>query len=325
MRLIKSNTTNAHFNLTSEKYFLDNYTEPVFILYIHTPSIIVGKNQNTLEEINYEYVKKHNIKVARRQSGGGAVYHDTGNLNFSFITKKEEGNIEEQFIKFTKPIIEFLKSLGANATFSGRNDILIDGKKCSGNAQAYQKDIMLHHGTLLFNSDMKPLVESLKPNKFKMESKGIDSVKSRVTNIKPHLNKDYTNEEFRDKLVEFIKINFPNNYELPFTDEEIEIIERMSKEKYGTWEYIFGKSPNYQFKNINKFKGGIVEIHFNVNKGIIENSKIFGDFFGLKDINELELALNGTKHEEQAIRDKLTNLQDYINNVTVNEFISLIF
>ncbi len=325
MRLLKSHTTNAHFNLTAEKFFLDNYTEPVFILYIHTPSIIIGKNQNALEEINYEYVKDHNIRVARRQSGGGAVFHDTGNLNFSFITKKEDGNIEEQFIKFTKPIIEFLKKLGANATFSGRNDILIDEKKCSGNAQAYQKDIMLHHGTLLFDSNMASLTESLKPNKFKIESKGIDSVRSRVTNIKPHLNKDLTIEQFRDELIIFIKHNFPNNYEKDFTKEEIEIIEKMSEEKYGTWDYVFGKSPKYQFKNINKFKGGVVECQFDVIKGQIENMNIYGDFFGLKDINELKDKLNGTKHEENALSEKLTNLNDYINNVTISEFISLLF
>ncbi|QVK16864.1 lipoate--protein ligase [Mycoplasmatota bacterium] len=325
MRLLKSHSTNAFFNLTSEKYFLDNYKEPIFLLYIHTPSIIVGKNQNTLEEINYEYVKTHKIRVARRLSGGGAVFHDKNNLNFSFITKKDEGNIEEQFIKFTKPIIEFLKCLGANATFSGRNDILIDGKKCSGNAQAYQKDIMLHHGTLLFDSDMSLLTESLKPNKFKMKSKGIDSVRSRVTNIKLHLNKDLTIEQFRDELISFMKQNFTDYYELDFTKDEIEAIEKMSQEKYGTWDYVFGKSPKFQFKNINKFKGGIVECQFDVSKGIIQNMHIYGDFFGLKDINELTNQLNGTKYEESAIKEKLIDLNDYINNITVEEFISLLF
>jgi len=325
MRLLKSHSMDAFFNLTSEKYFLEHYEEPIFMLYIHTPSIIIGKNQNALEEINYEYVKANNIKVARRQSGGGAVFHDQGNLNFSFITKKEDGNIETQFIKFTKPIIEFLKSLGANATFSGRNDILIEGKKCSGNAQAYQKDIMLHHGTLLFDANMGKLSESLKPNKFKMESKGIDSVRSRVTNIKPHLNKELTIEQFLDELVAFMKYNFQDYIEKDFTQEEINAIEKMSSDKYGAWDYVFGKSPKYQFRNINKFTGGIVECHFDVLKGKIQNMHIYGDFFGLKDVHELINILNGTNHEEFALREKLVNLSDYIYNVSIDEMISLFF
>ncbi len=325
MRLLKSHSTNAYFNLTSEKYFMDNYKEPVFILYIHTPSIIIGKNQNALEEINYEFVRENNIRVARRLSGGGAVFHDEGNLNFSFITKKEEGNIELQFKKFTKPIIDFLNSLGANASFSGRNDIVIDEKKCSGNAQAYQKDIMLHHGTLLFDSDMQSLAKSLKPNQFKIQSKGIESVRSRVTNIRPHLNKDFTIEQFRDALIDFIKLNYTDHYDKGFIKDEINTIEKMIQDKYGTWDYVFGKSPTYQFKNINKFKGGIVECQFDVKKGKIENMHIYGDFFGMKDIDELNNLLNGTKHEEDALRKKLDHINDYINNVSVDEFISLLF
>lgn len=325
MRLIKSHSNDIYFNLTSEKYFLDNYKEPVFMLWVSSPSIVIGKNQNTLEEINYQFVKDNKIKVARRLSGGGAVFHDYGNLNFTFISKKESGTLEEQFKKFTDPIINFLRSIGANAEFAGRNDILIDGKKCSGNAQFYQKDLILHHGTLLYNSNMSSLVDSLKPDKKKYESKGVSSVKSRVTNIKNHIKHDWNLEEFRNNLLNYIKENYDDSYILDYRQKEIDKINMISNDIYSTWDYIYGNSPKYNLKNKKKFKGGFVECLLNVNKGYIEEIEIYGDFFGMKDIKELKHTLKGLKHEENILKEHLSNLNDYINNVTIDEFISLLF
>ena len=172
-------------NLAIEEYILKNLDidESYLLFYINGPSIIIGRNQNTIEEINTEFVEKNNIKVVRRMSGGGAVYHDLGNLNYSFITKDEGNSIQDNFKKFTKPVINALRKLGANASLIGRNDIEIDGKKVSGTAQYATAGRMYTHGTLLFHSDLDNVNKALKPKKEKIESKGVKSVRARVGNI----------------------------------------------------------------------------------------------------------------------------------------------
>ena len=190
MLLINNTSTNAYFNLAMEEYFLKNTTEDVFMLWRNESAIIVGKNQNTLSEINYEYVKENNIKVVRRQSGGGAVFHDLGNINFTFISCND--NSFSDFKRFTMPIIECLEDLNIHAEFSGRNDLLIDNQKFSGNAQYNYKNKVMHHGTLLFSSQINDLSSALKVKPSKFEGKGVKSVKSRVTNISNHLKKSMT-------------------------------------------------------------------------------------------------------------------------------------
>jgi lipoate-protein ligase A len=174
--------------------------EDVIYFYQNHNAIIIGANQNTHVEINEEYVKEHDIKVARRISGGGAVYQDMGNICFSFMTKNTQDSSYENFLE---PIFKFLKSLGLNAEFKGRNDVLIDGKKISGNAQYKYKDRMFHHGTLLFNSDLTVLSKALKPNKLKLESKGIKSNRQRVSNILELMDQKMNNQEFLTTLLEF--------------------------------------------------------------------------------------------------------------------------
>jgi len=298
MLYIYNKNTNPYFNLAAEEYVLKEFQEECFMLWRNEPSIIVGKNQNTLAEINLDYVRQHKIPVVRRLSGGGAVFHDLGNLNFTFIVNEDVSSFSD-FKRFTQPIIDVLRKLSVNAEFSGRNDITIDGKKISGNAQYYYKNRILHHGTLLFSSSITDLSAALKVRPVKFEDKGVKSVSKRVTNISEHLKEPITIEQFIDLIMNHIREQTGGREMYEFTQEDIKKIEKLVKEKYSTWEWNFGTSPDYSFKNKKKFTGGTVEVNLNVEKGIIKDIKIYGDFFGKYDVSEVENLLKGVKHSEE--------------------------
>lgn len=310
MLLIYNDNTNPYFNLAMEEYLLKNSTEDLFILWRNKPSVIVGKNQNTLSEINLEYVKENSIPVVRRQSGGGAVFHDLGNINFTFITNNN--NSFSDFKKFTQPIIDLLKTMGLDATFSGRNDLLIDGKKFSGNAQYNYRNKVMHHGTLLFSSQITDLSNALKVKSIKFEGKGIKSVKSRVTNISEHLDTKMSVLEFKDLIMNYMASIDSDNKLYTLSKEDIDGIEKLVEKKYNTWEWNFGNSPKYSFSNELKYPGGNVEFNLEINKGVISKIKFFGDFFGKEDIENLEILLSGVKHKEESLREVLKNIN--INN-----------
>lgn len=321
MLCILNDVTNPYFNLASEEYILKEFKEECFILWRNEPAIIVGKNQNTLSEINYEYVKDNNIPVVRRLSGGGAVFHDLGNLNFTFTTNDK--NSFNDFRKFTQPIIDILNKLSINAEFSGRNDITIDGKKISGNAQCSYKDRMFHHGTLLFSSNVSSLSSALKAKPEKFIGKGIKSVSSRVTNISEYLTTPMTVTDFRDTIINHIVENNPAAEIYEFTKHDIERINSLKDEKYSTWEWNYGSSPKYNFTNSRRFTGGTVEFNISVNKGIIEDIKLYGDFFGQRDVSELEKTLIGINHNEESIRAALDkfDISKYFYNISRDELI----
>ena len=318
MLLINGTNTNAYFNLAMEEYFLKNTTEDIFMLWRNENSIIVGKNQNTLSEINYDYVKENNIKVVRRLSGGGAVFHDLGNINFTFISCND--NNFSDFKRFTTPIIEALKNLNINAEFSGRNDLLIDNKKFSGNAQYNYKNKVMHHGTLLFSSQINDLSSALKVKPSKFEGKGVKSVKSRVTNISNHLKKSMTVLEFKDYLMNFINNKDENNHFYELSDHDINEINKLVDEKYSTWHWNFGHSPKYSLNNEVKYPGGNIEFSLNVDKGIINEIKFFGDFFGKKDVSNIEDLLKNVMHNESSIKSTLNNIDinDYFLNCNID-------
>ncbi|SFB96013.1 lipoate-protein ligase A [Bacillus sp. OV322] len=320
--------TDPQINLAIEEYALKNLdiNETYLLFYINEPSIIIGKNQNTIEEINTDYVEKHGIKVVRRLSGGGAVYHDLENLNFSFITK-DDGESFHNFLKFTEPVIKALGKLGIHAELSGRNDILAEGKKISGNAQFSIKGRMFSHGTLLYNSDMNHVVSALKVKKDKIESKGIKSIRSRVTNIADLMENPITIEEFRSLLLRYI---FEDAEEIPeyvLTEEDWKNIHELSKSRYQNWEWNYGKSPKFNLQHSHRFPAGSIDVRLEVNKGIIEDCKIYGDFFGVGDVQDLEERLKGIRYEKAAIESALDDIQvsHYFGNISKEDLINLIY
>ena len=311
MLLIYNEITNPYFNLAMEEYLLKNFNEDMFILWRNENAVIVGKNQNTLSEINLDYIKEHSIPVVRRQSGGGAVFHDLGNINFTFIANNNDSFSD--FKRFTTPIIDLLKTLDINAEFSGRNDLLIDGCKFSGNAQYNYKNRVMHHGTLLFSSQITDLSNALKVKPIKFEGKGVKSVKSRVTNISDHLKEPLNILEFKDLIINYLeKINTDNKH-YTLSELDIENINKLVEEKYSTWDWNFGNSPKYTLYNELKYPGGNVEFNLNVDKGIIKDIKFFGDFFGKYDISTVEDLLINTKHEEN-------NLREILNSININDY-----
>ncbi|MGZ9321917.1 lipoate--protein ligase [Staphylococcus aureus] len=326
MKFISNNNiTDPTLNLAMEEYVLKNLPaeESYFLFYINRPSIIVGKNQNTIEEVNQTYIDAHNIDVVRRISGGGAVYHDTGNLNFSFITD-DDGNSFHNSQKFTEPIVQALQSLGVNAELTGRNDIQVGQAKISGNAMVKVKNRMFSHGTLMLNSDLDEVQNALKVNPAKIKSKGIKSVRKRVANIQEFLNDPLEIEEFKKIILKTI-FGETEVEEYKLTDEDWENIEKLSNDKYRTWEWNYGRNPKYNFEREEKFEKGFVQIKFDVKRGKIEHAKIFGDFFGVGDVTDLENALVGCLHDFEHIEEALSeyDLYHYFGDIVRHELIRL--
>jgi lipoate-protein ligase A len=320
--------TDPRINLAIEEYALKNLdiNETYLLFYINEPSIIIGKNQNTIEEINTEYVESNGIHVVRRLSGGGAVYHDLGNLNFSFITK-DDGESFHNFRKFTEPVIAALNKLGVNAELSGRNDIEVEGRKISGNAQFSTKGRMFSHGTLMLNSEIENVVSALKVKKDKIESKGIKSVRSRVANISEFLTEKIEMEEFRTLLLTYIFGGQEQISEYVLSEEDWEQIHQLSKERYRNWEWNYGKSPNFNLQHSHRFPVGSIDVRLEVNKGILENCKIYGDFFGVGDVSEIENRLKDIRYEKSEIEKALSEIDTshYFGKITKEDFINLIY
>jgi lipoate---protein ligase len=320
--------TDPRINLAIEEYALKNLdiNETYLLFYINKPSIIIGKNQNTIEEINTEYVEETGITVVRRLSGGGAVYHDLGNLNFSFITK-DDGESFHNFRKFTEPVIKALKKLGVNAELSGRNDIEVEGRKISGNAQFSTRGRMFSHGTLLLDSEIEHVVSALRVKKDKIESKGIKSIRSRVANISEFLEEKVTVEEFRQLLLTNIFEGLEEIPEYVLTEEDWKKIHQLSEERYQTWEWNYGKSPKFNLQHSHRFPVGSIDVRLEVNKGIIDHCKIYGDFFGVGEVQDIEECLKNVKYERASLDKALEDLdiKYYFGNITKEDFIQLIY
>ncbi|MFZ4522038.1 MAG: lipoate--protein ligase [Bacteroidales bacterium] len=327
MLIVKRHQTDPYFNLAAEEYILKNFNEDTFMLWRNAPCIIVGKHQNTLSEINVDYVKKNNIPVVRRLSGGGAVFHDLGNLNFTFIqTGKQESLID--FRKYTEPILEVLQKMGIDASFEGRNDLTIDGRKFSGNAEHIWKNRVLHHGTLLFSSHMPNLADALNADPLKFQDKAVKSVRSRVTNISEHLKKPMDVMEFAILIHNHIVEKNQDARMTELSNEDHDNIHELVRTKYSTWEWNFGYSPNYNFRKVVRTeKGGTLEFDLDVHNGIIQHVKIFGDYFNKFDTEDIEAALTGTPHNTHDLLLALQpfNIEDYFSGLTVNELVNGMF
>ena len=329
MKYLVNNSNDPRYNLAFEEYCFKSLDlkEDYVILWINGPAIIVGKNQNTIEEVNQDYIEENGIRVVRRVTGGGAVYHDLGNLNFSIISMSA-GPEKIDFKKYNIPIVKSLEKLGIKCELSGRNDMTIDGKKFSGIAQSVWKKRVLNHGTLLFDTELDVLSKALNVKQDKIESKGVKSVKSRVTNIKSYLEEDIDMAKFKEILLKNIfemEGLKPEEYKL--TQEDLDNIQKMFEEKYSTWEWNYGESPKSNYKNYKRFPFGSIDIRFNVINGLIADTKIYGDFFGVEDVSLLQDKLNGVRYEKKEVTKAIESepLQKYFGNITEEEFIELLF
>lgn len=325
MLVVMLSSRNPYFNLATEEYFLKHKEEEFFLLWRNNPCVVVGRNQNTRKEINYEYVTSHQIPVVRRLTGGGTVFHDLGNLNFTLIQKGVEDCFGNYGV-FAKPVIETLAELGISATLSGRNDLLIGEQKFCGQAQTMWHGRLMHHGCILFSANVEALTNALKVNPLKIQSKGIDSVRSRVTNIESHLSFPCSVEEFAQLLKNrFLAVEGNSLYEV--TAKDLEAIEALTAEKYATYEWNYGFSKEYSFQKDSRFPAGTLTVTMEIAENKIEEIAITGDFFGVKPMEELERTLQGVLYEEGAVKTALqqVNLQEYMAGISVDEMLTAMF
>ena len=299
--------------------------DDVFMLWINSPCIVVGKNQNTTEEINQKYCDEKGIKIVRRVSGGGAVYHDLNNLNYTIISNGRSGEAFD-FKSFSQPVIDALASLGVKAEFTGRNDLEIDGQKFCGNAQYVRSGRIMHHGCLMFDVDTSVLAEALKVSKDKIESKGIKSVRSRVTNIKDHLpNKEMSVLDFKDALKKYMNEKY-NMTDYEFTKEDLENIHNIQEEKNNSWDWVYGKNPEFNIKRNRRLKTGKIEANIQVDENVISGVKFYGDFFGVMDVSDIAQKLVGVKYTKKDVTNVLENLDinSYFLGATLEEVVDII-
>lgn len=322
------NNNDPKLNLALEEYALRNFnsSSDYLLFYINEPSIIIGRNQNTLEEINHDYVNEKGIHVVRRISGGGAVYHDFGNLNFSFMT---DYSIEQlnNFVNFTSPIIASLNKMGVNAELKGRNDIVVEDRKISGNAQFSSGKRMFSHGTLLFDSDISEVVNALNVKMSKIESKGHKSVRSRVANITEFLSSKMTMDEFKSNIIDTLKSDGGDFEIYKLTDEEWKGVHKLKEEKYDNWDWNYGHSPKFNIQKSKRFPIGEIDLRINVEKGIITDFKVYGDFLGKDPIEEFERIFIKKQYDAKTISETIKNvdLSSYFGQIDKNELSKLIF
>lgn len=350
MRLVLTGSNDPYYNLAAEEYYLKNASDDVFMLWQNAPVVVIGKNQNYYAEVNLKYTEANGILVARRITGGGAVYHDGGNVNYTFMTSREKANVLD-FAYFTAPVLKALFGLGIEARLSGRNDLLakvsdenpeegdttrprdpISGTwaKFSGNAMTATKERILNHGTLLFDSDLSVLAKSLNPDPEKLRQKAIKSVRSRVTNLKP-LVKDVTGKTlametpaFFEYLVRFIEEEFHCRAE---EADRLAILESGYYDRNRSEDYNAGRKVTFSFERRHRFPSGLVVVLWNEESGRMTDVRLEGDFFGKRDVSELAARITSSKTEKTSVREKLsgTDVSEFIDGVGTEAFLSLFF
>ena len=320
MRFFIDDSTDPAFNLALEEALCAEFPEPVLMLWRNRPSVIVGRNQNTLAEVNTAFVREHGIDVVRRMTGGSAVYHDLGNVNYSFIIHERHPE-PDSFALFARPVVACLRSLGVPAVFSGRNDILAEGRKISGSAQCCMNGRTLFHGTLLFDLEMEMLEKVLTPGKAKIESKGVRSVRAHVANLKEFLP-GMSTEDFLAVLAE--KLIAVASAPGPVPDEWRQKAEKLAGSRYRKWEWNYTSPFEFDWENSARFPAGTVDVKVKVAGGRIGSLRITGDFFG--SAGEIEGRLTGIPFTREAVAAALegVEMEKCIFGLSTPEFLSLI-
>lgn len=328
--ILTTDSIDPYINAATEEYLLKKFdakNEPIIYLWRNDNTIVIGRNQNPLKEINLALVQQDKVNLFRRFSGGGTVYHDLGNLNYTFIDKTKI-NQPNNYSVLAKPIIAFLNSLGVNAEFKGRNDLEIDGKKISGNAQYVYQDKLLHHGTLLFNLNSNKLAKYLNVDLSKIQAKGIDSIRKRVANIYDYLpnKEDWTIEKFVQALTNWF---IENDKAKPIIlDLEAKaFINDRAKNHFSTWTWNYGQLDESTFFNKKRFQGGEIELYLKIENGLIKQINFMGDFLSIKEVSEIEEKLKNSRYELNEIKALLNtfDITDYFGKITCDEILNLMF
>ena len=324
MRYLESPSRDPYFNLALEEYVFERMdkSKSYFMLWQNDNTIVVGKYQNTAEEIDQAYVDAHHIRVARRLSGGGAVYHDRGNLNFTFIVDRADAP-GLNFKIFVRPVVEALARFGVHAAFTGRNDLTIDGMKFSGNAQYARRGRLLHHGCIMLDSNLTSVADALRVKGAKFDSKAVKSVRSRVTTINAHAPAPISMEDFKGALKECAMASGELE-PCTLTEEDLAAIRKLRDEKYATWAWNYGCSPAYDMRREMKFPAGLVTAHLSAEGGKIKAVRFYGDFFG-GELGELEGAMVGLPldgHLTEAL--EALRVGDYMSGITAEELSRLL-
>ena len=326
MRFLRNHSTDPYYNMAFDEYCLTSLPidEPVFYVWQNRPSVIVGYNQNVNTEVNLEYLKEQGILLVRRVTGGGAVYHDLGNLNYTIVGCSDD--LERDYPEYAQMMLRTLQELGIPATLSGRNDILVEGKKVSGFAKRVCKNRLMVHGTLMYNVDLERLTEVLCPPTHKLQSKGIASVRSRVTNLCNYLS-DVTDIMCFSQRIEEILSNHYTDQEYMLGDTALEEIQKLADEKYAQWEWIYGRSPRASLHNAQRMACGNVEVSLTLSENRIASCLFSGDFLGNFPTSEIEQALTDIPYDISCIKQKLSefDISQYFDGVNVDDLVYILF
>jgi lipoate---protein ligase len=326
LRHIQRLETDPYYNLAAEEYLLKTATADTFMIWRNEPSVIIGKHQNTAREINHHFIEACNIPVIRRITGGGTVYHDLGNINFSFIYVNRKENLID-FIEFTKPVILFLNSLGLNARFEGKNNITANGLKVSGNSAHIFKNKVLHHGTLLYDSDLDMLDRAIARREEAFQDKAVRSVRAKVANIRALLKEDISSEEFAGLFRDFIFKNYHPVYQNDLAHGEIDGIGKLAEGKYRTCRWNYGYSPEYHYNNEWEALEGKFAVSLFVKEGLIKNARINGPEIHAVLYKRFDDLLVGAFHEKKSVAERLKKLTfaDEDEKGIVNQIVDHLF
>lgn len=323
MKIVYNRSVDPAFNLALEEQLFYNSRDEYLMLWRNSPSVIIGRNQNAYEEINLDFVEEHAIPVIRRLTGGGAVFHDLGNVNYTFIVN-DSGSFNNYEV-FCRPVMNALLTLGIHAELSGRNDMLVDGKKFSGNAQCASRGRVMHHGTLLLCSDMNSLSAALKVNPLKIQSKGIKSVRSRVTNLSEHLGREIEPEGFISTLLACMAESTGGSL-CELSAEDLTGAEKLRAEKYSTKEWNIGYRKAYSVQKETKLPCGYFDARLNISGGRIAELRLFGDYFINGEVSGLEQDFEGVFYDRESIRSaaEKTDITRLIPGMTPAELAGLL-